>query len=141
MSVTLRPVKWWLLASLFLVEACAADTSVLVQLVGLGHEDPYAGVVNLEITASINERIISRERAAFDGQPVALEPLEPKDNMELRAIGYDQANEIISRGLARPELPDKDHPCCVLMCFCTVAVFDAGDCSCGSDACVAECFE
>jgi hypothetical protein len=141
MSVTLRPVKWLLIAPMLPLAACAADASVILQLVSLGNEDPYAAVSSIEVTASLNDRVISRERVVFDGQPIALEPLEPKTNMVVRATGYNADDEVVSRGLARPEIPDDGDTCCVLTCFCTLAVFEVGDCGCGSDACVDECFE
>jgi hypothetical protein len=138
MSATRRLVKWWMLLP-FIAGGCGADANVVIQLVSLSQEDPYAGVASLEVTASVNERELTRQQVDFDGQPIALDALKPRDNMVIRAIGYDNASQVISRGLARPEIPD-DGDCCVLMCFCALAVFESGDCSCGSDACVAECF-
>ena len=120
--------------------SCGADSQLLVQLSTLSSEDPYAVVATLEVEITKGEKTLARQRSALNGQPLELDAVEPQKGLTIAVTGFgDDGVSVTSKGTSIPNIPGVGETCCVVICFCTTAVFDAGACDCGSDACVDEC--
>ncbi len=126
-----------LLAALAL--GCGAEASIRVQLRELDGDTPYASLAKLKVTLSVDGENARTEEASWDGRPLELEPIRREDGLQITVVGLRADGTIRSKGESFPDLPARGDSCCVAVCFCTLALFVAGDCDCGSNTCTESC--
>jgi len=64
-----------------------------------------------------------------------LEPVPRREDLQVLLTGYDFDGEPVAAGEAAPGPDALGGACCLDVCFCTLARFDGGACTCGSDGC------
>lgn len=121
------------------LSGCGDESHLVVQLRTLGSEDPFAGVATLQATVQRGEVVLARESVVFDGRPFELPAADVTGAVEIFIEGLDDGDAMLARGRAAPDVPAEGAACCVHVCFCTVASFEAGACGCGSNACEPLC--
>jgi hypothetical protein len=121
--------------------ACGDNAGLLIDLQSLSAEDPYVGVETMLVVARGRAGEEVGRRADVSDLEFQLPELEWSEHVTVEVVGLDGANQVVSRGAARPTAPSPGEDCCVTMCFCLSATFEDSACTCGSNRCRSSCAE
>jgi hypothetical protein len=124
---------------LLFTTACGAEASLSVQFAVMDGDNPFVGLKTLEVTTYLDDTIQESRTAPWDGRRVELDPIRRVNGIQVVATGLVADNSAQSQGMIEPALPARGGRCCVTMCFCTMALFDAGGCTCGDATCRDAC--
>lgn len=123
--------------------SCDGDqtASLHLELNYLVDDEPLSGLYEMKVTVLVDGKPhAERTQEPFDARDdIALPALPRGGQLQVTVQGLDSESAEISRGEASPTLPSAGGHCCVVVCFCTLAVIEAQQCTCGSDACRPEC--
>jgi hypothetical protein len=119
------------------VAACGSP-EVLLSLATVEGDTPWESVTRLEVAVSVAGARVGRAEQAVGGGEFSLPGLPVDEDVEVWASGLDEGRAVRSFGHAVIPKGERER-CCVVMCFCSVELFDQGACTCGSDGCGGGC--
>lgn len=127
-----------LATSIVLLASCGSDAHVVVQLRALADEDPYAGLTTLVVTLAGDGERVGRKRTRFDGRAIELPDAGDVQRVAVSIEGLAADDSVLSRGQGGASVRE-GQGCCLFVCFCTAARFEAAACGCGDDRCATSC--
>jgi hypothetical protein len=119
--------------------AGCGGSSLVLRLQTLNGDTPFSTLERLEAAVIAEDQLLDVASvqvtpANVSGGNLDLAPV-PRRDVYVMVTGYDLAGDAAAAGSATPGLGELDRACCLDLCFCTLALVDAGQCTCGSDAC------
>jgi hypothetical protein len=115
------------------------EATLSVRLAHLDTEDPFSGVVELGVGVMEGSEIGEQARQPYDGETITLDPIARRSSTRVLIAGYSQTGALVARGDSGAVETTRGETCCIWVCFCVEATFNAGTCTCGTSTCAAEC--
>jgi len=116
---------------------CGDHADVLLRLVEVSGDDPFAGVDSLHATLSHDGDELASATAGPDGE-FELGHFDRPPFVDATIEGRT-AGAVVALGAQRVFMPSAGLSCCVTVCFCSIAVRNDGRCNCGSAECATAC--